>query len=443
MKKITLIFSVLLLIVSCEKYIDDIFLEEAELEEALICDGCDIQITKDESRLTQINEDVIFSSVQQGKNISSKSFGGKEVSLELVAELAPLFIEYNGEQVMLNANHVTTKGGRIAASYSLRGEPYSGAVDVLNISSFNNAQLEATLLFPDRDIDAISFIESKNYLVFGGGFDAAKYYGGDYPSFFGRYQIKYNKKSDIFSIAEKNVFHSLFGNKLRSLKQINGVTAGAGGGNSGVIFAFDEKSKTVIMQDSNETQGLFILDTSVEKRNKNYDFIAVAFDNSSKELKAFYYDIEDLKKNVMKFSYEVTLGVFPNMDVEAKHSLVVPKAGVLAVSLGSEGIGIFHIETDANGEKNAIFHQQVKSEILDAGNSDHVVNSFIYSDENFYIAAGEAGLYVMSYSKKNSEFDGSYSKVEFPPDVSVNSIAKDKKDLVIATTLGLSLYSLK
>lgn len=437
MKRLPFFLLSLFLVISCQKDVEDLTLEQDQLEEALICDDCNIEIIKDENRLTRFNESINFTTIQSGKNISSKSFETNNVSLLLIGQLGTLYINHNGEEVMLNPNHVTTRGGRVAASYSLVGEPYSGAVDVLDIKDYY-VNLEATLLLPDRDIDAIAFVNNKNHLVFGGGFDATKYYGGDHPSFFGKYKIQ--NSNGYFSIAEKNMFHSIFGNKLRSLKQINGITAGSGGGNSGVIFAFKENSETVIMQGSNETQGLFILDTSIEKNNGNYDFIALAFDNSTKKLKAFYYDI---KNDVMNFSYAVTLGYFPNINVEAKHSLVVPKKGVLAVSLGSEGIGIFLIKTNSQGQKYAVFHDQVKSGILDPKNPNHVVNSFVKKGNNFFVAAGESGMYVIPYSNSQKKFGNSYSKVDFSAYghfESVNSIAIYQDIIVAATTEGLSLF---
>ena len=79
----------------------------------------------------------------------------------------------------------------------------------------------------------------------------------------------------------------------------------------------------------------------------------------------------------MSFSYEVSLGIF-NINVEAKHSLTAIKRDWLAVSLGSEGIGVFKIETATEGDKGARLVQQFKSEILDPNKPDDVVNSFTY-----------------------------------------------------------------
>jgi len=417
----------MLTITSCQKD-SDILNEDTLVEEDLICEDCGIEVTKDISRLTQHNQII---------NVSSK-ISRSSIQLELKATVDPLYVTHQGQEVLLNANHVAVKNRRVAASYSLVGEPYSGGVDVLSIPNNGDINLDGTLILPNRDIDAIDFLGNKQ-LLFGGGFDASVYYGGDYPSFFGRYKIQYNKNTDVFSLSEEQMFHSIFGNKLRSIKTINGIITGSGGGNSGVIFAFNEKNNTVIRHESNETDGLFILDTSIEKKNNNYKFVALAFNNETKELKAIYYDISK-STDIMSFNSEVSLGTFNNINVEAKHSLTAIKKDWLAVSMGSDGIGVFKIDTDNSGNKTAIMVQQMKNEILDANKPDDVVNSFTYKSGVFYVAAGGAGIYVIKF--KNNKLDEDFAHIEFPIGISVNSIAKSGQDLVIATTEGLSIYAM-
>lgn len=433
MKKNLFFFSFLLLIISCEKDYNSI--EEESIEPDLVCEGCDISVTNEASRVTQYDQVINLASRGNKSSLSAKT---NKISLRLKATVDPLYIDYNGVKKLLNANHVAVKSRRIAASYSLRGEPYSGGVDVISMPKGGHAKLLGTLVIPDRDIDAISFL-GKNNLLFGGGFDARKFYGGDYPSFFGQYKIKYNKRTEVFSLREDQLFHSMFGNKLRSLKYMYGMVSGSGGGNSGIIFAYDEQTNTIIKNNSSETEGLFILDTSIERKGNKYDFIALAFDNDTKELKAFYYDISK-QTNIMNFSYSVSLGTY-NMNVEAKHSIAVPKQGRLAVSLGSDGIGLFKIVTNENGVKYAVLSQQIKSEILDAGRPNEVVNSFTYKGGIFYVAAGEAGILIMPYNSTRNLISENFLQVEFPVGISVNSIAKSDNNLVVATTEGLSIYT--
>jgi len=82
----------------------------------------------------------------------------------------------------------------------------------------------------------------------------------------------------------------------------------------------------------------------------------------------------------------------------------------------------------------------MKSEILDANKPNDVVNSFTFKSGVFYVAAGGAGIYVIKF--KNNKLDQDFAHVQFPIGVSVNSIAKSGKDLVIATTEGLSIYKM-
>lgn len=433
MKKTTLIFSTLLLIFSCEK--DSGILEGDESLEDLVCEGCDIEVTKEAARLIQYNQAVNLTA-RRGINKTSRSTSA--ISLELKATLEPLYIIHKGQEVLLNANHVAVKSKRIAVSYSLVGAPYSGAVDVLKTSKSEDVNLEGTLLLPDRDIDAVDFI-GNNALLLGGGFDASVHYGGDYPSFFGRYKIQYNKKTDVFSLSESNLFHSMFGNKLRSIKTISGIITGSGGANSGIVFAFDEKTNTVIKHETNKTEGLFILDTSIEKTGSITRFVVLAYNNETNELKALYFDISKAT-DVMNFSYEVVLGTF-NLNVEAKYSLSVIKKDWIAVSLGQDGIGVFKIATNTEGVKSVSLAQQLKSEILDASNPDEVVNSFTYKKGVFYVAAGGAGIYIIKF-EKNKLDDQNFYQVEFPNGVSVNSIAKSDHDLVVATTEGVRIYTI-
>ena len=443
MKKSIILFSALMMfIVSCKKDVDEI-IDENQTSEDLICEDCDIEVTKDENRLSEYEQDVEIISItnQTTKNNGdSKSTKISSIKIKLKATVDPLYVKHKGQEVLLNANHVAVKNKRVAASYSLVGEPYSGGVDVLSIPKNGSPTLDGTLLLPDRDVDAIDFSDAKHLLI-GGGFDAQIFYGGDHPSFLGQYQINYNTKTDVFSLKEKNMFHSIFGNKLRSIKTIQGIITGAGGGNSGVIYAFNEKNNSIIEQNSNETEGLFILDTSVELDKNKYKFVALAFNNETKELKAFYYDISK-QTDVMSFSYEVSLGKFKNINVEAKHSVSAIKKDWLAVSLGSDGIGVFNIKTNKSGNKTAALVQQIKSEMLDVNKPDDVVNSFVFKNGIFYVAAGGAGLYLIEYDYKKDKLKTDFFHVKFVSGDSVNSVALSNGDLVIASTKGVSIYSM-
>ena len=432
-------FSMLLFFVSCQKDSDEIDVE-LQLEEDLICEDCDIEVTKDNTRISQFDEEIVIKSISGKSSKVSQSSILNNVRIRLRAIVDPLYVNHKGQNVLLNANHVAVKNRKVAASYSLVGEPYSGGVDVLSVPENGFPNLDGTLLLPDRDVDAIDFSDGKNLLL-GGGFDAQIHYGGDYPSFLGHYKINHNKKTDVFSLAENNIYHSIFGNKLRSIKTIQGIITGSGGGDSGVIFAFNEKNNTLIEHKSGETEGLFILDTSIELHQNTYKFVALAFNNDTKELKAFYYDFSK-QTDVMTFSYDVSLGTFNDINIEAKHSVVAIRKDWLAVSLGNDGIGVFNIKTDNSGNKTADLKQQIKDEILNPNKPYDVVNSFVFKSGLFYVAAGGAGFYLIEYDFKKNKLKSDFAHVEFPSGDSVNGVAISGEDLVIASTKGVSIYKI-
>lgn len=424
----------MLVFVSCQKDIEPV---NESLDPDLVCEDCDINIVKDSDRLTQYNEVVTFSK-RKVKTSSSEVLKNTSISFTLRAKLAPLHVLHKGQDVLLNANHVTVSGKKVAASYSLVGEPYSGAVDVLFAPKGEPVNLQGTLELPNRDVDAVCIFQT-NTLFLGGGFDVTELYGGDYPSFLGRYNLKYNNKTEVLSISQDNLIHSKFGNKLRSLKNNKGFIYGSGGGNSGIIFAIDEETNNLIKHDSNETEGLFILDTSLEIRSNIYYFVATAYNNTTKELKAFSYIISK-DTNKVTLNYEVSLGTF-DLNVEAKHSLALPRKNVLVVSLGSGGIGVFNLINDGVNTKAELSHQ-LKDEILDSTKPNHVVNSFTFSSDVFYVAAGEAGIYIIPYISNLSKLDENFYHIDSKPGVSINSIGKSEDELVVATTEGVSIYSI-
>ena len=435
MKKIKLILgSLLLCVLSCDKDNDSI----DQNTDDLICENCAIEVTKDNSRVWHFNQQVNL--LPAGSQGAKSAAATNSVELTLNAIVDPLYVNHDGEEVLLNANHVAVKNKRIAASYSLIGAPYFGAIDIIEAPEDAFPSLAGTLLLPDRDIDAVDFV-NRNHILVGGGFDAQVHYGGNHPSFLGRYQIKLNEETEVLSLTEKNLYHSIFGNKLRNVQTTNGIITGSGGGNSGIIFAYNENENTIIEHTSGETQGLYILDTSIEAEDKNYKFVALAYNDNDDSIKAFYYDISK-ETDVMTFSYEVSLGTYPNTDVEAKHSVLAIKKDYLIVSLGTEGIGVFKIETAENETKSALLTQQLKSELLNENNVSHVINSFVYKSKTLYVAAGGAGFYLIDYNTSQNLLKTAFSKMELPIGESVNSVAISDNDLLIASTRGVSIYTI-
>jgi len=264
------------------------------------CDSCNIQITKDSSRLQVYNQDV---NLIQEQSKASKVAGSKTadtISLTLKAKLEPLTINYNGKDVLLNANDISVKSNRVAVSYSIVGEPYGGAVDIIDIPKNKDVNLEGTLLIPNKDIDAVDF-DSRKRLLFGGGLNVDLFPEALSSSFFEEYSLKsVARNTKDFNLKKLDEYTSKFGNKLNSIKSIGTYIIGSGGGQNGKLFVFNKKTGDVYLDNSNNMSGLFIFDTTIAVMNNIRYAIVLAYDNNSKELKAFYYRL--VSSNLMYYS---------------------------------------------------------------------------------------------------------------------------------------------
>jgi len=434
MRKI-LLFIVLIVVASCQKNAFNAL--NVNPNATSNCDSCNIQITKDSSRLQIYNQDV---NLIQEQSKASKVAGSKvadTISLTLKAKLEPLTINYNGKDVLLNANDISVKSNRVAVSYSIVGEPYGGAVDIIDIPKNKDVNLEGTLLIPNKDIDAVDF-DSRKRLLFGGGLNVDLFPEALSSSFFEEYSLKsVARNTKDFNLKKLDEYTSKFGNKLNSIKSVGTYIIGSGGGQNGKLFVFNKKTGDVFLDNSNNMAGLFIFDTTIAVLNNKRYVIALAYDNNSKELKAFYFRL--VSSSLMYYSYDVDLGNF-NLNVEAKHSIVSPQRNVLVVSLEQEGIGVFKIK-EKNANHTATLNQQLKGEIVNPTNPDEVVNSFSYYRGVFYVAAGAGGVLIMPYKSKTKTLLYAY-KIPVPGE-SVNSTSRKDDNLVVASTSGVRIFKVR
>ena len=431
MKRLTPVLIALFLVISCQKDNED-FVDITDVNAN--CEDCNIDITLDENRLELFNSDV---NLVLGKAALASKNDGDTLELVLKAKLNPLIIDYNGEEKMLNANHISVRNDRVAASYSIVGEPYGGAVDIIDIPKNKEVTLEGTLLIPDKDIDAVDW-DSRTKLMFGGGLNVDLFPEAESSSFFEYYSINGNTRNpDEFNLNRLETYSTRFGNKLNSLKDKYGFIIGSGGGSDGNVFIYNSNTKTVFQDDSNLLSGLYIFDTTIAKKGTKRFFVVVAYDASGQELKAFYFDINK-QSYALSYMYDVSLGNF-NLNVEAKHSILAPRADALIVSLEQEGIGVFKIE-EIDGVKTAVLNQQLKEDILNQNNPDEVVNSFSASGGVLYAAAGAGGVLILRYKNTTTSLVYAY-KVEVPGE-SVNSTSRSDDNLVVASTSGVRVFKI-
>ena len=119
-----------------------------------------ITITSDQSTLNQrldlTNSGVI--SIENGA-LAGKSAETTNTSFPLVqiAEVKPP-VDANGRT--LQASHITVNGNYAYVSYITRGDVYSGAIDVIDVSDPYKPKLVTSALIPNTDITSITLPES-------------------------------------------------------------------------------------------------------------------------------------------------------------------------------------------------------------------------------------------------------------------------------------------
>ena len=131
-----------------------------------------ITITSDQSTLNQrldlTNSGVI--SIENG-SLAGKSAETTNTSFPLVqiAEVKPP-VDANGRT--LQASHVTVNGNYAYVSYIMRGDAYSGAIDVIDVSDPYKPKLVTSALIPSTDITSLTF--SGSNLIIGAAKDVDK-----------------------------------------------------------------------------------------------------------------------------------------------------------------------------------------------------------------------------------------------------------------------------
>ncbi|MFC0777381.1 hypothetical protein [Flavobacterium sp. HJSW_4] len=131
-----------------------------------------ITITSDQSTLNQrldlTNSGVI--SIENG-SLTGKAAETASTSFPLVqiAEVKPP-VDANGRT--LQASHVTVNGNYAYVSYIMRGDAYSGAIDVIDVSDPYKPKLVTSALIPSTDITSLTF--SGSNLIIGAAKDVDK-----------------------------------------------------------------------------------------------------------------------------------------------------------------------------------------------------------------------------------------------------------------------------
>lgn len=141
----------------------------ASLDELGNLAGDRISITNDEAELSTrvqyLDEDVPVDQTPGGSGVRAPSGQiqalARGFSLRLVAEVSPPSID--GQ--VLQATSIAMSGNTAIVSYSMRGEPHMGAIDVFDVFTRKTPRLRSQALFSDTDINSVSIHADYVYIA--------------------------------------------------------------------------------------------------------------------------------------------------------------------------------------------------------------------------------------------------------------------------------------
>lgn len=286
----------------------------------------------------------------------------------LVAEVAPP--TYNG--MTLKATHVAVNGNYAYVTYNVEGEPYGGAVDVINISNPNSPTVVVQAIMLNTDLSSVRFDNGVLYLAGARSTDAFPTAGT--AAFSGAMTLNNGLLSTNFT--QK----SLPGNTGTSVTSTSSKYY-AVSGNNGTI---SQLSKT----NNNIEVSIPLADLRAVGLNNNRIVVL----SGTQGVKVYSADGLSL------------LGSFStSQDAQnAKRTIDFLGTTSVLVSEGYNGLGVYNLSTGAKTQSIA-----VPTNIPNVSATDITTNAVSVNNDNVFVANGGAGMYVYKNTNAVLSFLGS------------------------------------
>jgi hypothetical protein len=360
-----------------------------------------ITITNDETvlndRVTITDEDISVEESGLGKGTRTMAF-----SLKMLAEIKPPV----GNNQTLQATSVALVGGFAYVSYMMIGEAAIGGVDVVQLKSGSNPSLRSQAIFADTDIISVSYDDNKVY--FAGATSNPMF---EYPAVVEVINAPGGKLS-----LEKS-----FRRQLKSYAATS-IAAGSSGiyattGNTGGLFVMAGDTLTI--------QSEAPLD---DARWVGYDNTYLVVVQGTPGRIAVY--------NKASLAYLSTYN-FDGASIAESKSTIQIIGGKALIAAGDGGVVLMNLTT------GAIVGSIPRTIVAGLDPSVTVTNAVAASGKYVFISNGEAGVYVAESSHDLGQNTGGIpitlnvlGKLKFSNLQSVNHVAFDGSDLVIASGLG-------
>ncbi|MDV6167100.1 hypothetical protein R1T16_01600 [Flavobacterium sp. DG1-102-2] len=320
-------------------------------------------------RISYDNAGVLSMRDDSAENGRTEQVAGT-LPLVLVAEVAPP--TYGG--VKLKATHVAINGNYAYVSYNVEGEPYGGAIDVINISNPTAPALVVQALFPNTDISSVRYDNGMLYVAGARSTDAFPTAGT--AAFSGAMTLNNGLLSTNF------VQKSLAGNTGTSVTSTSSKYY-AVSGNNGSLYQLNKTSNNIEVT-------IPVADLRAVGANNNKIVVL----SGTQGVKV--YNADGLTQ-IASFN--------TSQDAQnAKRTVDFLGTTSVLVSEGYNGLGVYNISTGVKSQTIA-----VPTNVTGVIASDITTNAVSVNDTNVFVANGGAGMYIYKNTNQVLSFLGSIS----------------------------------
>lgn len=190
-------------------------------------------VTSLNKRLDYTNSGVIAITNASASKLLKNSQATSDLPLVQIAEINPP-IDNNGRT--LQANHVAVNGNYAYVAYTMSGDVYSGAIDVIDVSDPYKPKLITSALIADTDITSLTY--SNGNLIIAGATDIDKDQTLTNPS------IVINMQLSSGLLTDKYTINNLEG-KVTTDVAANSASYFAVTGDAGSLYKINSSSKAI------------------------------------------------------------------------------------------------------------------------------------------------------------------------------------------------------
>ena len=307
-------------------------------------------VTALNKRLDYTNSGVLtITNVSTSKLLKSGQ-STSDLPLVQIAEINPP-TDSNGR--VLQANHVAVNGNYAYVAYTMRGDAYSGAIDVIDVSDPYKPKLITSALIANTDITSLTY--SNGNLIIAGATDIDKDQTLTNPS------IVINMQLSSGLLTDKYTINNLEG-KVTTDVAANSASYFAVTGDAGSLYKINSSSKTI--SGKVEMADLRTVAVSGDK---------IVTLSGSKGVKIYNESTLALQKT---FSTAADVsGAKRTMDIDGTK---------LLVSEGYNGLGVYDINSGS----------KLQTIGITTAGDENVTNAVSVNDGYTFVANGAAGLNV-------------------------------------------------